>query len=123
MIISDHHISINNTTREVFPLVSHSLCGFHMNQNVRNRFKNENVATIFDHASRVYCISNFDNQMKELRKIHKKAYQYLLEVGIHKWMCTYSSVRRYSLMTTNIVESLNSCLKHVCKLLITGVCS
>ena len=84
MIISNLHISINNVVKELFHLVSHSLYGFHKKQNVINRFKNEKVTTIFDHASKVYRTSDFDNQMKELRKIHKRAYRYLLEANVHK---------------------------------------
>ena len=74
MIISDRHISINNAIREVFSLVSHSLCRFHMKQNVINSFKNDKVATLFDHVPRVYHSSEFDNQKKKLKKIHKKEY-------------------------------------------------
>ena len=66
MIILYCHINMNNVVREVFPLASHALCGFHMKQNVKNRFKNDNVTIIFNHASKVYHISDFDNQMKKL---------------------------------------------------------
>ena len=38
---------------------------------------------------------------------------------IHKWARAYSLVRHYSLMTTNIAESLNSTFKHAHKLPIT----
>ena len=55
--------------------------------NVRNRFMNDKVTTIFDHASKVYHTSNFDNQMKELRKFHKNAYRYLIEADVKKWSC------------------------------------
>ena len=91
MIILYRRISINNAVIEVFPLASHGLCEFHMKQNVINRFKNDKVTTIFDHASRVYRTSNFDNQMKELRKIHKRAYRYLIIVDVHKWSRVYWS--------------------------------
>ena len=67
----------------------------------------------------MYRTSNFDNQIKELRKIHKRAYRYLFEDGIHKWARAYSPVRHYSLITTNIVELLNSTFKHARKLPIT----
>ena len=60
------HININNDIRKMFPLASHDLCEFHKKQNVKNRFKNEKVTAIFDHASKVYRKSDFDNQMKKL---------------------------------------------------------
>ena len=109
MIISDCHISNNTAIIEVFPLASHGICRFHMNQNVKNRFKNDKMTTIFDHALRVYRTPVFDNQIKNLRKIHKKAY--LIEVDVHKWSHAYCPVRRYSMMTTNIIESLNYTLR------------
>ena len=68
----------------------------------------------------LYRTSDFDNQIKGLQKIHKRAYRYLLEMDVHKWSCAYCPVQRYSLMTTNIVESLNSTLKHAHKLLTTA---
>ena len=45
-----------------------------MKLNVRNGFKNEKVNAIFDRASRVYHTSKFDDHMKEMRNIHKKAF-------------------------------------------------
>ena len=92
---------------------------FSLKQNVRKLFKNDKVTTIFDHASRAYRISYFDTQMKELRKINKKVYRYLIEANVHKWSYVYYPVWRYYLMIANIVESLNFTLKHVHKLLIT----
>ena len=66
MIISDLHISIkervvNNAIREVFPWALHGLYGFYMKQNVKNKFKNDKVTTIFDHPSRGYHTLYFDN--------------------------------------------------------------
>ena len=66
----------------MFPSASHGLCIFHIKQNIKNRFMNDKVTTIFDHASKVYHTSDFDNQMKELRKIHKNAYRYLIKADV-----------------------------------------
>ena len=84
---------------------------------MKSKFHNEKVTTIFDHALRLYRTSDFDSEMKELRKIHKKAYRYLTYV--HKWSQAYCSVCHYSMMTTNFVESMNSILRFAHKLLIT----
>ena len=67
----------------------------------------------------MYLILDFDHQMKGLKKIQKKVYQHLYEVEVHKWAHTYSPVRRYYLITTNIVEPLNYTLKHTLKFPIT----
>ena len=50
--------------------------------------------------------------MKELKKIHKREYRYILEVDVHKWSRAYSPVQRYSLMTTNIVRKAKCFLKY-----------
>ena len=92
-------------------MASHCLCRFNMKKNVRNRFKNDKMITIFDHASKVYRTSKFYNQMKKLKKIHKMAYRYLLESDVHKWSRAYSLIRHYSLITKTIVELLNSTLR------------
>ena len=57
--------------------------------------------------------------MKKLKNINQKAYIELIEVDVHKWSYAYSLVRRYSLMTWNIVELMNNVLRHGKKLLVT----
>ena len=85
-----------------------------MKQNVK-KYKNE-ITTIFQQASRVYRTIDFDAKMKELKKIHKRAYRDLIQANVHKWFRAYCSMRCYSMMMSNIDESNNSALKHACKL-------
>ena len=54
-----------------------------MKQNVSNKFKNEKLLAIFEFASRVYRLSDFDNQVGELEKIHDKAHKYLVKAEFH----------------------------------------
>lgn len=37
-------------------------------------------------------------------------------VGVEQWSRAYCPVQPYQLLTTNIAESLNSCIRHACKL-------
>ena len=67
----------------MFPLALHGFCGFYIKQNVRNRFKNDKITTIFDHESRVYHIPNFDSQMIELMKIHTGHINTVITVSRH----------------------------------------
>ena len=99
---------------EVFLDASHGLCGYHMKQNLK-KYKNEKVTNIFQHALRVYHPADFVAQSKELKKIHREAYNYLNKVDVRKWSHAYSLVRCYSLMTSNIAESMNSALRHARK--------
>ncbi|XP_062075193.1 uncharacterized protein LOC133779220 [Humulus lupulus] len=45
--------------------------------------------------------------MKELDKLDKRIRPYLQKIGYHKWSRFYSKNKRYSVMTSNIAESLN----------------
>ena len=56
--------------------------------------------------------------MKELKEIHTEAYNYLIKADVCKWSCAYSLVRCYSLMTSNIAESMNFALRHGRKLVV-----
>ena len=80
------------------------------------KYMNEKVTNIFQHASRVYRPANFDAQMEELKKIHKPKYYYIIEADVRKRSRAYSPMRRYSIMTSNIAESMNSGLRHARKL-------
>ena len=119
IIISDRHIGIKNVVADVFPEVAHSLCGFHIKNNVSNTYKNPHVTTLFMNASRLYHKDDFIDLMKELKVVKPKAFDKLIDEDVRKWSCAYCPVRKYSLMTTNITKSMNSTLRHAHKLPIT----
>ena len=65
MLISDRHKSIEMAVNKVFPLSAHGLCGFHMKQNIIGKYKkNKKVIKLFELASRVYWIFDFDHQVE-----------------------------------------------------------
>ena len=87
-----------------------------MKQNIIGKYKkNKKVIKLFDLASRVYQIFDFDHLMKEL-KIEPNAYDYLVHVDIRKWVRAHSPVRCYHIMITNIAESMNYALRFARKL-------
>ncbi|KAK2652268.1 hypothetical protein Ddye_012124 [Dipteronia dyeriana] len=49
--------------------------------------------------------------MEELRNMHLNAYDYVIDIGPHKWSRVHCPNRRYKVMTTNAAECINSCLK------------
>ena len=67
----------------------------------------------------MYRTDKFAKLMNELSIVKLKAYEKLMDDDVCKWSRAYCPVRRYDLMTTNIVESMNSALKHARKLPIT----
>ena len=119
IIISDQHISIKNAIASVFPKIAHGLYGFHMKNNVSSTYNNPDVTTLFVKASRVYRTNEFTELMKELSIVKPKAYEKLMDDDVRKWSRAYCPIRRYDLMITNIVESMNLALRHARKLPIT----
>ncbi|KAK3189093.1 hypothetical protein Dsin_028654 [Dipteronia sinensis] len=57
--------------------------------------------------------------MFEMMKVNRVAFEELMNVGPERWSRAYSHVRRYRLMTSSIVESINSCLVHARQMPIT----
>ena len=51
--------------------------------------------------------------------VKPKVFNKLIEDDICKWSHAYCPIRRYNLMTINIVESMNLALRHARKLPIT----
>ena len=102
----------------MFPEAAHGLYVFHIKNNVSSTYKNPDVTTLFVKASRVYRTDEFKKLMDELNIVKPKAYDKLMD-DVHKWSRAYCPIQRYDLMTTNIVESMNSTLRHARKLPIT----
>ncbi|XP_070039901.1 uncharacterized protein [Nicotiana tomentosiformis] len=48
--------------------------------------------------------------MSDIAKVDKKTFDYLMEEPSERWACSCSPRRRYDMLTTNIVESMNSVL-------------
>ena len=119
IIISDRSPAIKVAMATQYPEITHGLCGFHMNMNLKNRFRSQVVCNLFHEASRAHRESEFLEKMQELSRINMRAYDYLMKVGPHRWSRAYCPVRRYRGMTSNIVECMNNCLRHARQLPIT----
>ncbi|KAK3227241.1 hypothetical protein Dsin_007103 [Dipteronia sinensis] len=110
VLVSDRHASIEVGIQKVLPNATHVFCIWHISENVRKKFHRKDVAELFQLAARAYRQVDYDREMEELKKLHKNAYEYVLEIGPHKWSRVYCPHRRFSMMTTNVAECLNSCL-------------
>ncbi|KAK2662484.1 hypothetical protein Ddye_001058 [Dipteronia dyeriana] len=64
-----------------------------------------------DKAAYAYTKSEYNRHMEELRNLHHNAYDYVIDIGPHKWSRVHCPERRYRVMKTNIAECINSCLK------------
>ncbi|KAK2640636.1 hypothetical protein Ddye_028431 [Dipteronia dyeriana] len=122
MIILDRHTSIIGGMVEISPDATHGFCAYHLAQNLRKMCKQrDDVIKLYYRATYTYCIEEFEREMAELKDTHRKCYNNLLEIGIEKISRVRSPKRRYKMMTTNISESMNSCLLAIRKLPIASI--
>ncbi|KAK3184887.1 hypothetical protein Dsin_032173 [Dipteronia sinensis] len=81
----------------------------------------DDVIWLYYRATYAYRVEEFDSAMAELKETYCKVYDELMGVGVEKFSLVHSPRKRYFSMTTNIAESMNSCLLSVRKLPITAI--
>ncbi|XP_024965994.1 uncharacterized protein LOC112506207 [Cynara cardunculus var. scolymus] len=107
--VTDRTASIDLAIRTVFPSAHHGLCCRHLSQNLRlNSIKEKRKRWIFWEACKAYRLSDFEATMDLMRHSLPRAAQYLEEVGYARWARSHFAGLRYSAMTSNSVESINS---------------
>ncbi|KAK1398346.1 hypothetical protein POM88_008209 [Heracleum sosnowskyi] len=109
-IVSDRHESIIKGAIKVYPEVPHVFCIFHLLSNIKSKFKknSKKIKDAFFSTANAYTVKKFEYHMKELDKVDMRVKLFLEEVGYEKWAKVYSLNDRYSNMTSNVAESLNS---------------
>ena len=112
MFISDRHPSIQKGVATIFSRATYGACYWHVGQNLRNQFKSKGANTLFNQATDAYMLSEFRAKFDELERRYPHVHEYLSnQVGVEKWARSMFAGKRYTIMTTNIVEALNSTLK------------
>nr|XP_009760939.1 PREDICTED: uncharacterized protein LOC104213190 [Nicotiana sylvestris] len=81
-----------------------------LQENLKRRKVKSEVIKLFQSAARVYMRKGFDLYMSDIAKVDKKTYDYLMEEPPKMWARSCSPRQRYDMLTTNIVESMNSVL-------------
>ncbi|KAK3185063.1 hypothetical protein Dsin_032349 [Dipteronia sinensis] len=71
----------------------------------------KDVAAIMDKVARAYTEFKYNRYMGELRNLHKNAFDYVEAAGPYKWSRVHCPQLRFRVMTTNVAECINSCLK------------
>ncbi|XP_075074878.1 uncharacterized protein LOC142162426 [Nicotiana tabacum] len=110
IFLSDRHQAITNGIVKVYPESHHGICIYHLEQNLKRRKVKSEVIKLFQSAARVYKRKEFDIYMSDIANVDKKTYDYLMEEPPERWERSCSPQRRYDMLTTNIVESMNSVL-------------
>ncbi|XP_075095120.1 uncharacterized protein LOC107818072 [Nicotiana tabacum] len=98
--------SENNNSYECY----HGICIYHLEQNLKQRKVKSEVIKLFQSTARVYTRKEFDLYMSDIAKVDKKTFDYFMEEPLERWARSCSPRRRYDMLTTNIVESMNSVL-------------
>ncbi|XP_062088650.1 uncharacterized protein LOC133795208 [Humulus lupulus] len=111
-IVSDRHESIIKATNTVYPEVPHGACTFHLLKNMKSKFKknSKKFKDTFFAAANAYTVKKFEYHMRELDMIDNRLQPYLQNIGYNRWARVHSPHNRYSNMTSNIAESLNSAI-------------
>ncbi|KAK3193385.1 hypothetical protein Dsin_024695 [Dipteronia sinensis] len=118
----DQYNGIFNAMEAIFPYAAHGICAYSLAQNLKRFCKQrDDVIWLYYSATYAYHIEEFDRAMAELKETYRKVYDELLGAGVEKFSRVHSPRKWYFLMTTNIAESMNSCLLAVRKLPITAM--
>ncbi|RVW93927.1 hypothetical protein CK203_028168 [Vitis vinifera] len=108
----DRHGSIEKTVHKVFPHARHGVCTYHVGQILKTKFKNPAIYKLFHDAAHAYRVSEFNFIFGQLEMIDPRVARYLMDIGVDRWARSYSTRKRYNIMTLGIVESLNAMLKN-----------
>lgn len=112
VVISDRNVSIQHGLRRVFPGASHGICFYHLKGNMKASFhlkQRDPILGYFIRAAKSYRLAEFNRHFSMIN--NERVRNYLLRAGVQKWSRAHCDGRRYNVMTTNIVESINSVLR------------
>ncbi|XP_071728367.1 uncharacterized protein [Rutidosis leptorrhynchoides] len=115
--ISDRAASIAHGVSTVFPEAFHCFCARHLFGSIKtksNKFKY--FEWHYWKMVKAYRGSDYEDHLSVFRRRLRASYNYLEQVGFHKWSRSRAEHVRYSYLTSNSVESVNALSKHAQKL-------
>ncbi|XP_073133702.1 uncharacterized protein [Henckelia pumila] len=123
VIISDRHQGIINVVASLYNRAHHVFCMWHMSQNIKGKSNKKNgAAELFIRVAKAYKESDFDSLYTELRERFPEVAKYLKDnTSPKRWSRAKQTGNRYSIMTTNGVESINGRLREERELPITAL--
>ena len=95
----------------MFPDIEYCVCTKHLLSNLKLHFKDPLLDKYFFSCAYAYTVEEFEYHMRCMESICSNIRDYLSSVGFEKWSRTYSRRRRYRIMTSNCVKSVNSVFK------------
>ena len=127
VILSNAHKSIDNGFNAMYELVEHGLCAFHLYKNLKKNHKLLHIEESFHSCVRAYTPLIFEYYMRELDHLFASIRHELKDIERHRWARAFFRRKRYSVIMTNIFESMNYTLKESQELpiikLLESICS
>ncbi|XP_060210515.1 uncharacterized protein LOC132637444 [Lycium barbarum] len=110
-ILSDRHSSIATAIKELYPDTQHGICIYHMEKNLQKYFPSEAILSLFYNAATTYKQAEFRTYMSQIQQIDPKAAEYIEEEPPERWARSFHTNRRYNMVTTNNVKTMNFVLR------------
>ncbi|XP_022883421.1 uncharacterized protein LOC111400226 [Olea europaea var. sylvestris] len=83
--VTDRGQSIINGIAEVFPEAHHGYCMYHIQGNLKTRYRGNGIVALFRRAEEAYSFEEFDKFMVEIDSKSHATWEYLTEMGIEHW--------------------------------------
>ena len=106
VFLSDREKGIEAAVRTIFPNANHSFCVYHIQKNVKAKFKTALDGLLFK-AAKTPSVVEFANVMAQIKTLHGAAGAYIEEIDKTKWARAFFPARRFGHVTSNVSESMN----------------
>ncbi|XP_062094047.1 uncharacterized protein LOC133800091 [Humulus lupulus] len=109
-VVSNRHKSIDNAVHMVYPNAFYGACMFHLLNNLKSKYGShgEELQMNFITAAKAYTKTECEHYMRGLDRLDRGIKPYLEKAKFETWARSYSPTKRYTMMTSNIMESLNA---------------
>nr|CAD1832710.1 unnamed protein product [Ananas comosus var. bracteatus] len=107
-IVSDRQKGLIDAISDIFPDVAHGYCIYHLSTNLLHAPKNTPAWRRFWAAARAYTVAEFNEHMGKMKELNPEQYKYVVKLPRHRWATDCFLGRRYSMLTSNCAETINS---------------
>lgn len=105
-IFSDRLTGLDAVIADLLPHSDHKFCLFHINQNIKQKFKRK-LSNIIYETGKSLTHDQFLSNFLEIKKINEEVYNYLLGIKKENWVLCYSEYPNMLYITTSPIESFN----------------
>ncbi|WOL05212.1 hypothetical protein Cni_G13939 [Canna indica] len=117
--MSDRNPSILAAMRKIFSEAAHGYCMVHLAKNLIHYVKTNVGCPLSWSAARATTEHTFNECMQKLLDIHEPSYQWVTQLEKERWATLFFPSRRYDIITTNAVKSMNFLFRKVREMPIT----